>query len=89
MAGSYSINKQMGMKKTFRLYHEFIADLRFIYTCNVWLNDIIMNIAFCLQISLSKGNAPMQVDGEPWEQTPAVISLSLYNQATMLANHDS
>ena len=48
-----------------------------------------MNIAFCLQISLSKGNAPMQVDGEPWEQTPAVISLSLYNQATMLANHDS
>ncbi len=37
-----------------------------------------------VQITLTSGKAPMQVDGEPWEQMPAEISISQHNQATML-----
>jgi diacylglycerol kinase (ATP) len=27
---------------------------------------------------------PIQIDGEPWEQSPAVIDISFNNQVTML-----
>ena len=43
--------------------------------------------ARCVQIKLSK-RFPIQVDGEPWEQNPAIINISAYNQATMLENHE-
>ena len=39
-------------------------------------------------MTLHGGKAPMQVDGEPWEQPPAIITLRAHNQATMLANID-
>ncbi|CAH1795394.1 unnamed protein product [Owenia fusiformis] len=37
-----------------------------------------------VEITLSGGNAPMQVDGEPWEQHPADITITSNGQATML-----
>lgn len=39
-----------------------------------------------VKITLSK-RFPVQIDGEPWEQTPAVINLSFHNKVTMLQNH--
>ncbi|XP_022916830.1 diacylglycerol kinase epsilon [Onthophagus taurus] len=33
-----------------------------------------------------KSKAPVQVDGEPWEQMPAVFKISLVDQATVLVN---
>ncbi|KAK6170405.1 hypothetical protein SNE40_018809 [Patella caerulea] len=38
-----------------------------------------------VKIRLSGGNAPMQVDGEPWIQHPAEIIISHHGQASMLA----
>ncbi|CAL1543259.1 unnamed protein product [Lymnaea stagnalis] len=36
-------------------------------------------------ISLHGGNAPMQVDGEPWEQHPAMITISHRRKAAMMS----
>ncbi len=38
-----------------------------------------------VKIKLTK-RFPVQIDGEPWEQNPAVINISSYNQASMLEN---
>ena len=46
-------------------------------------NNNRVNLLF--QITL-KSNAPMQVDGEPWEQHAATMHIKHHNQATMLAN---
>ncbi|BFZ18110.1 hypothetical protein BsWGS_21149 [Bradybaena similaris] len=40
-------------------------------------------------IILHGGNAPIQVDGEPWEQHPAYISITHKGQAAMMALKDS
>ena len=32
---------------------------------------------------------PVQIDGEPWEQSPAVVDISFNNQVTMLEKNDS
>jgi len=42
------------------------------------------SIAYCQIILMSK--APMQVDGEPWEQPPATMTITHYNQACLLAS---
>ncbi|GJQ73668.1 hypothetical protein Trydic_g14006 [Trypoxylus dichotomus] len=33
-----------------------------------------------------KATSPLQVDGEPWEQVPAILKVSLVDQAVVLAN---
>ncbi|XP_055345761.1 diacylglycerol kinase epsilon-like [Paramacrobiotus metropolitanus] len=37
-----------------------------------------------IKLTLRRGKVPMQVDGEPWEQGPGVISISYFNQALLL-----
>ena len=49
----------------------------------LWLKYVIL----FLQITLTGGKAPMQVDGEPWEQNAAEFTVTLNNRVTMLANH--
>jgi len=39
-----------------------------------------------VKITLCKGKAPMQVDGEPWEQHPGEIFIDFHNRITMLSN---
>jgi len=45
---------------------------------------VLWNFAV-MQITLMS-NAPMQVDGEPWEQHAATMTITHYNQASMLAS---
>ena len=40
------------------------------------------------QLTLTGGNAPMQVDGEPWEQHAGTITVEHHNQVTMLSKLD-
>jgi diacylglycerol kinase (ATP) len=41
-----------------------------------------------VKIHLSE-SAPMQIDGEPWEQHPATISLTHHGQVHCLAPHST
>ena len=47
-----------------------------------------MAIYLSLQITLKDGNAPMQVDGEPWQQHPAEIIIQHHRKATVLTKLD-
>lgn len=44
---------------------------------------IFMYVILYLQIIL-KAKSPVQADGEPWEQTPTQIKISLANKASVL-----
>ncbi|KAH3863132.1 diacylglycerol kinase epsilon-like [Dreissena polymorpha] len=48
-------------------------------------SPILIGQARHVKITLSDGNAPMQCDGEPWEQHPAEINIAYHKRATMLA----
>ncbi|KAL3876679.1 hypothetical protein ACJMK2_034483 [Sinanodonta woodiana] len=47
-------------------------------------SPICLGQAKSVKIILFGGNAPMQVDGEPWEQHPAEITITHCGKATML-----
>lgn len=45
--------------------------------------------SFYRQLTLKNTRSlPVQVDGEPWEEGPCVITLTHHNQALMLARQD-
>lgn len=47
-------------------------------------SPITLGQARNVKITLKGGNAPMQCDGEPWEQHPAEINIRFHRQATVL-----
>lgn len=51
-------------------------------------SPLILGQAKTVKITLKDGNAPMQVDGEPWEQHPAEIVIRHHRKATVLARQD-
>ena len=56
-----------------------------VYPCELY---IALRYQCCLtlfKITLTGGNAPMQVDGEPWEQHPAEITITHHNVVSMMA----
>ncbi|XP_052790734.1 diacylglycerol kinase epsilon-like [Mya arenaria] len=46
---------------------------------------ILLGQARHVKITLKDSNAPMQCDGEPWEQHPAEININFHRRATMLS----
>jgi diacylglycerol kinase (ATP) len=73
-----------GLLEVFGIYSSFhIAQM------NVGLAEPYrIGQAHNVSIKLKK-RYPMQIDGEPWEQTPASININRYNQANMLLKIDS
>lgn len=71
-----------GLLEVFALYSSFhIAQLQ------VGLAEPLrLGQAKTVKITIVKGSAPMQVDGEPWLQHPGCITITHHNQANMLAN---
>ncbi|XP_027227512.1 diacylglycerol kinase epsilon isoform X1 [Penaeus vannamei] len=48
-----------------------------------------MRLGQCSSVKIClKGTAPMQLDGEPWEQRPSTISISYSHQASVLMRED-
>ncbi|KAL4240231.1 hypothetical protein ACF0H5_001025 [Mactra antiquata] len=70
-----------GMLEVMALYSSFhIAQLQV-----GMASPITLGQARNVKITLSGGNAPMQCDGEPWEQHPAEINIRYHRKATLLA----
>ncbi|XP_014663203.1 PREDICTED: diacylglycerol kinase epsilon-like isoform X2 [Priapulus caudatus] len=74
-----------GLLEVLGIYSSFhIAQLQ------VGLSEpVLLGQAKTVKLTLRGGNAPMQVDGEPWEQTPAEITIVQHNQATLLYNSEA
>jgi len=71
-----------GLVEVFALYSSFhIAQLQ------VGLAEPLrLGQAKVVKLTLTSGKAPMQVDGEPWEQGACEIFVNQHNRVTMLAN---
>lgn len=70
-----------GLLEVFALYSSFhIAQLQV-----GLVEPLRLGQAKVIKITLLKGNAPMQVDGEPWLQHPATMTIRHHNQMNMLS----
>ena len=49
---------------------------------------IIFIISFSLLQIILKNSCAMQVDGEPWHQSPCIFNITHVNQAVVLMNND-
>ena len=50
------------------------------------MNFLLWIAIFCrvLKIALKSGQVPVHVDGEPWEQSPSVITIAHHNQLAVM-----
>lgn len=90
MLGIYSsfhiAQLQVGMSTAHRIGQARCVEVRFKKKIKFfWVTMEEIHSVYDFQIHL-KGKSPVQMDGEPWEQHPAVIKITAVDSATVLIN---